>query len=303
MKERQIAVFRAVMTCGGINRASEYLNISQPAVSRMIAQLEQETGLVLFTRSGRVAKPTPEAHQLKREVDTFFIGLERIDEAAKEIRDLRRGHVRMTIMPALTISVAPSIIRQFTSKFPTVKTTLDVHTSPRIVELIGSGQYDLGLGHYSIPRTEIEVLGAWQVDCVCVMAADHPLSIRKVLGPEDLDGEPLIALSYQTDTAQWLDQTFQASGVHPTIRVEAQPSYAACVLAAEGLGIAIIDALTAEFFRSEKIAILPFETKIPFEFKLIRPAEHKPSELTMEFAKFALTELNNNPYTQNSHNF
>lgn len=302
MKERQIEVFRAVMNCGGINRASEFLNTSQPAVSRMISKLEQETGLVLFTRKGRAINPTPEAHQLKREVDTFFIGLKRIDAAAKEIRDLRRGHVRMTIMPALTLSVAPSIISQFTSKFPTVKTTLDVHTSPRILELIGSGQYDLGLCHHSIHRPEIEILGSWQVDCVCVMAVDHPLACRTMLRPEDLDDEPLIALSYQTETAHLLESAFQAASVSPKIQIEAQPSYAACVLAAEGLGITIIDALTAEFFRSDKISIVPFEANVPFEFKLIRPTEVKPSEIALEFAKFALAALNYNPLTRILHN-
>ena len=298
MKERQIEVFRAVINYGGINRASEMLNISQPAVSRMISSLEAETGLTLFERSGRSVKPTPEAHQLKREVDTFFIGLDRIAGAAEEIQKLRRGHVRMTVMPALALSVAPAIMRQVTAKHPTVKTTLDVHTSPRISDLIASGQFDLGIGHLSVNRPEIEVLGSWRVDCVCVMSSDHRLARRRVLRPVDFDGEALVSLSYQTDTAQWLDQVFQAAGVHPKILVEAQPSYAACLLAAQGLGITIIDALTAEFFRSDAISVVAFGPGIPFEFKLIRPAGTRPSALASEVADIAMTTMNDNRSTK-----
>lgn len=298
MKERQIEVFRAVINYGGINRASEMLNISQPAVSRMISSLEAETGLTLFERSGRSVKPTPEAHQLKREVDTFFIGLDRIAGAAEEIQKLRRGHVRMTVMPALALSVAPAIMRQVTAKHPTVKTTLDVHTSPRISDLIASGQFDLGIGHLSVNRPEIEVLGSWRVDCVCVMSSDHRLARRRVLRPVDFDGEALVSLSYQTDTAQWLDQVFQAAGVRPKILVEAQPSYAACLLAAQGLGITIIDALTAEFFRSDAISVVAFRPGIPFEFKLIRPAGTRPSALASEVADIAMTTMNDNRSTK-----
>lgn len=298
MKERQIEVFRAVMNHGGINRAAEMLNISQPAVSRMIAGLEADTGLTLFERSGRMVRPTPEARQFKREVDTYFIGLDRIVGAAEEIRELRRGHVRVTVMPALALSVAPTIVRLATEKHPTVKTTLDVHTSPRIGELIGSGQFDLGIGHLATQRPEIEVLGAWHVDCVCVMAADHDLARRSVIRPEDLDGEALVSLSYQTDTGQWLGQVFRNAGVRPKILVEAQPSHAACLLAAQGLGVTIIDALTAEYFSSDAIAVVPFGPRVPFAFKLMKPAGRRSSALATDLAETALAVMNGHRLTR-----
>ena len=298
MRGRQIEVFRAVMNHGGINRASEMLNISQPAVSRMISGLEAATGLTLFERSGRSVKPTPEARQFKREVDTYFIGLDRIAGAAEEIRELRRGHLRMTVMPALALSVAPTIMRQAAERHPTVKTTLDVHTSPRISELIGSGQFDLGIGHLSTDRPEVEVLGTWHVDCVCVMTSDHDLAGRRVLRPEDLDGKALVSLSYQTDTSQWLSQVFRQAGVRPKILVEAQPSYAACLLAAQGLGVTIIDALTAEYLRSDAVSVVPFEPSIPFEFKLIKPAGTRSSALAADFTDIALSVMNDHHLTQ-----
>ncbi len=127
------------------------------------------------------------------------------------------------------------------------------------------------------------------------MASNHPLAKRKVLRPEDMDGEALVSLSYETDTAQWLGQVFQAAGVRPKILVEAQPSYVACLMAAEGLGIAIIDALTAEFFHPNAISVVPFGPNIPFEFKLIRPSGVKSSTLATHFADIALDIMNNNP--------
>jgi len=298
MKERQIEIFSAVMNYGGISRASDMLNISQPAVSRMIADLESETGLQLFRRSGRAVQPTPEAHQLKREVDTFFIGLDRIAMATEEIRELRRGHVRLTVMPAIALSVAPTLLRAFTERHPTVKTTLDVHTSPRIAELIASGQFDLGIGHLPEARPEVAVLSAWHVDCVCVLPAGHPLSGRDQLTPGDLADQTLVALSYHTETARRLARAFADAGVKPRIQIESQPSYAACAMAAEGLGIAIVDALTAAVVRSDTVTVVPFAPATPFEFKLLRPASATPSAVAQKFTEVAHAVLDANRHAK-----
>lgn len=291
MKERQIQIFRAVMNYGGINRAAEMLNISQPAASRMIAALEAETSLVLFVRNGRTVSPTPEAYQLKAEVDTYFIGLDRVAKAADDIRALRRGHLRLTVMPAVALSLAPGVLSQVSKRYPDITTTLDVHTSPRILDLIATGQYDMGICHHAVSRPEIEELLAWRVDCVCVMRRDHALSSCEVLEPKDLAATPMISLSHGTDTSIWMRQAFQAAGVRPVVRVEAQPSYAACALAVEGLGVTIVDAMTAEFFCSDDVVTIPFSAKVPFEFKLIKPARKALSVLAAEFVQICEQSL------------
>lgn len=273
------------MNYGGIGRAAEMLNISQPAASRMIAALEAETSLKLFERKGRSVSPTPEAYQLKGEVDTYFVSLERIAKAADDIRALRRGHLRLTVMPALALSLTPDVLAQVAHTYPDITTTLDVHTSPRIVDLIATGQYDLGICHHAVSRPEIEELSTWRVNCVCVMRKDHALSSRKVIEPKDLTDTPLISLSYGTDTSVWVSHVFQAAGVHPLIRVQAQPSYAACALAVRGLGVTIVDALTADFFCSADVVAVPFEATVPFEFKLIKPARTALSVLASEFVQ------------------
>jgi len=292
VKERQIEIFRAVMNYGGINRAAEMLHISQPAASRMIAALESETSLILFIRNGRTVSPTPEAYQLKEEIDTYFIGLDRIAKAAEDIRTLQRGHLRLTVMPAIALSLAPTVLAQVSERYPDITTTLDVHTSPRIVNLIATGQFDVGICHHAVSRPEIEELSAWHVDCVCVMRKDHSLASCEVLGPEDLATTPMISLSHGTDTSIWVKQLFQAANIKPVVRVEAQPSYAACALAVEGLGVTIVDAMTAEFFRSDDVVAIPLNANVPFAFKLIKPARTALSVLATEFIQICEQSLN-----------
>jgi len=291
MRERQIEAFRAVMTHGAVGRAAEVLGITQPAVSRLIADLERDVGFVLFERKGRGLRPTPEADLFKREVDTFFTGLDRIAGAAAEIRESRRGHVRLTVMPAVALSLAPRIVEAIAEAHPTARVTLDVHTAPRIADLVGAGQYDLGLAHLDVSRTEIEELGTWDAACVCVMPKQHPMAARDRITPEDLDRIPLVMLSFDTSTAQRLTQMFVAAGVQPDIRVEAQPSYAAFHLAARGLGVTVIDPMTARTLADDTVAVRPLYPRIDFRFKLLRPRGTRPSILADHAARIAETEI------------
>ncbi len=103
----------------------------------------------------------------------------------------------------------------------------------------------------------------------------------------DLADVPVVLLSFQTSTAQKLDQMFVAAGIRPQVRVEAQPSYAAFYLAARGLGVTVIDPMTAETLKTDAVAIRPLHPRIDFRFKLLRPCDIRPSILADHAARIA----------------
>lgn len=291
LKPRHIEAFRAVMAHGGIGRAAEVLGVSQPAVSRAIAGLEQDVGFVLFDRVGRGLEPTQEARLLMREVETYFLGLDRVAQAASAIRESRHGHLRISTMPALAVSAAPDVVERVAAAFPDARVTLDVRTSPRIADLVGAGRYDLGVAHLDQPRADLEELGAWDVDCVCVMTRDHPLAARAEIQAGDLSGVAVVLLAFETSTAQKLEQVFVAAGVRPEIKLEAQPSYAAFFLAARGLGVAVIDAFTAAALATDGVAVRPLRPRVGFGFKLLRPSGARPSLLAEQSAAVAASAI------------
>ena len=86
---RQLEAFRAVMQTRSITRASELLFVSQPAVTRLIKDLEASVGFSLFQRLKKRLYPTPEAFSFLEEVELSFSGLDKINIAAREIRDRR----------------------------------------------------------------------------------------------------------------------------------------------------------------------------------------------------------------------
>ncbi|MGF6872689.1 DNA-binding MarR family transcriptional regulator [Paraburkholderia sp. MM5477-R1] len=119
-KLRQIEAFRAVMQAGSTTGAAEELHTSQSNVSRLITQLEADTRLVLFERSGGRLSPKPEAKALFREVERVFVGLTRLAYAADSIRNLGSGRLRIASIPGIGMSFLPRVVQRFRRSRPDV---------------------------------------------------------------------------------------------------------------------------------------------------------------------------------------
>ena len=99
---RQIEAFRAVYQTGGMTAAGMLMNITQPAVSRLIRDLEAEIGLPLFVRKGTTIAPTPDAVALYQEVARSFHGLDQVALFASDLKRHRSGKI------SIAASLGPS---------------------------------------------------------------------------------------------------------------------------------------------------------------------------------------------------
>ncbi len=284
MNERQLRAFRYVMQHGSVTAASQSLNISQPAVSRLIAELERSVGFALFLRKGGKVEPTAEGRQLSQEVDRMFYGLERLTQAAREIRDLRRAVLTLASIPMVSLEIMPKAIAKMLGDGAGIKITHDVHGSPQLLDLASTRQIDLGVGQLMGDRPDIEIIASYRTRCVCAMPPGHPQSQHESLTPIDLQAYPLVALAHHTVSAGYITQSFAEANVHPQIAVESQPSYTACALAAAGVGIAIVDPLTPRVFRPQ-LALAAFDPVIPFDFHIFKPAGSPLSRAAARFCQ------------------
>ena len=118
LNPRQIEAFRAVILTGGVGAAASLINVTQPAVSRMMRDLQSHLGLILFERRGTGLVPTSEALSLYAEVERAFVGLERIEQMATELRTRRAGFLRIAALPALANGFLPRFLGEFLKERP-----------------------------------------------------------------------------------------------------------------------------------------------------------------------------------------
>lgn len=282
------------MRHGSITAAASALNVSQPAVSRLLADLEASLGFALMVRTGSKVQPTPEAYDFFPEVERMYYGFDRLAQVAAKIGGLKRGTFRFASMPMASFEIVPRTVKTFLQGHDGIDVTHDVHTSPRIIDLLASRQLDLGLVQVQMGRTDVDVLAAFACECVCVMTPDNPLAARKVLTPEDLRDEPLVALNHRTLTYIHMTQRFAQTNIAPHIVAETQPSFSACGLARLGVGVAIVDPISPAIFGDSLISV-PFEPSIPFEFQLLKPIDVPLSRVAKAFLDQLLLTIDELP--------
>jgi DNA-binding transcriptional LysR family regulator len=278
MQMRQIEAFRSVMLTGGVTAAASMLNISQPSVSRLIADLERQVGFDLFLRKGRRLTPTPRAQIFFEAVRRSFTGLDLLEQAARRIRAHPVGTLRVAALPALAGSIVPRAIADFQKAFPAIKVTVECSDQRGIEDRVFLGQADLGLGVWTSPKDGVQMSSLVNAEYLCVLPPSHRLAARRVVQSLDLEGESLIGPMHETD-ALWdaIDRTLQADGVSVNRLVETQMSYPAYCLVEAGLGVTIAEPFTAPLFAKIGLSVRRFRPPVHLRYALVEPDRLGPA--------------------------
>jgi DNA-binding transcriptional LysR family regulator len=269
---RQIEVFRAVMVAGHVTRAAEALYTSQPTVSRELARLEQVLGISLFDRVKGRLRPTVRALALLQEVELSYVGLERIAATAASLRDFSQGRLQLACLPALAHALLPDAIRRFVALRPQAGVSITPLESPSLEAALTEQRFDLGLTERREAPAATELRSLLEVDEVCVLREDHPLAARAVLQPQDFADQAFISLAPTDPYRQQIDAVFSGAGVRRQLHIESPSAVSVCALVREGLGLAIVNPLTALALRGQGLEMRPLSVSIPFHVAVVLPA-------------------------------
>jgi DNA-binding transcriptional LysR family regulator len=271
LNQHQLEVFNAVVSSGSITGAARLLHVSQPGVSRSLSNLEREIGFALFVRAKKRLVITPEGSSFYEELRRNYVGLDRLARAAQEIRELRRGHLRIASMPALSFGMAPSAIKTFLDQNPTLKVTFEAHMSYHVIESVASHHVDIGIAQVPAEYPGLKVHSSFRSDCVCVMPIGHRFCDKDIIRATDLRDQPFIALPPHTMAGRQFDDALSQADQTLVPRMETLGTFAACAMVAEGIGVAVVDPFTAAF-ACGRLRQKPFLPTINFGFRLIYPA-------------------------------
>ncbi|WP_169569359.1 LysR substrate-binding domain-containing protein [Sneathiella limimaris] len=281
---RQLEIFNSVVEEGSTTKSAIRLGMSQPAVSRNVTQLEKDLGLDLFNREGGRLVPTEAALRLHAATKKAFDGIEDVVNSARNKESLTTGQIQIAAVPSLSLSLLPHAIKRFLDDYPDVKVTVETRTSRSAMEMVADHRVDAALVSMPIthPGLKTESLGTPRA--VCVVPDGHPLGKKEVITIEDIKDENLIPMSRAHHSRHRLEELFSAAGYIPKVRLETSTIEMACVLVEEGLGITIVNEITAERHRRLGVQIRPFKYDMKYDYAFAYPASQPISELTRIFA-------------------
>jgi DNA-binding transcriptional LysR family regulator len=301
MNFRQLEAFRTVMTTGSTVRAAELMQISQPAVSRLISELEAGTGFSLFDRIRGRLVPTPEGQMFFREVDASFRGMDHLRSAAASIRDYGSGSLKIASLAALGVDLVPNAINTFLLAHPRTKITLQVLASTNVRNLVVDGQFDVGLAADEVDLSGLDSQIFGNFPAVCAMPRNHPLAFTQIIRPLDLQGHPLIGLAPEDRARRRIDTVLRAEGVEPDYIVETPSSSTICALALAGVGLGFVNPLTVQGFVERGLILKPFEPRVDFRCYLLFRPDAQKAQLVRSFVAVLLEQRNRASYGSAAH--
>lgn len=281
---RHIEIFHAVMTAGNLTEAARLLHTSQPTVSRELARFEKVIGLTLFERSRGRLHPTVQGLRLFEEVQRSWYGLDRIVSAAESLREFRQGELSIVCLPVFSQSFLPLLLQPFLARYPEVSLNVVPQESPLLEEWLSAQRHDLGLTETLSTPAGTERTPLLTLNEVCVLPAGHPLAQRKVLTPQDFQGENYISLSRSDSYRQLLDALFSDRQVKRRMVVETHSAASVCAMVRAGVGVSVVNPLTALDYARSGVVVRPFSIAVPFTVSLIRPLHRPASALVDAFS-------------------
>ncbi|MGO4407111.1 LysR family transcriptional regulator [Bosea sp. RAF48] len=258
MNLRQIELLRAVVRCETTVRAAQELGLSQPAVSNAIKHLESQVGFPLFERVNNRLFPTAEARSLYKDSEPIFALHAAFEARVQDIKENRAGHIRIIATPPLGYGVLPAALRNYLAKRPKVRVSFDVRRFEHVLESVENGTAELGFVMGLDDDRGLDAETFFTGSMVCVMRPDHPLASKPTITPDDLREVPYIALEQGTRMGTIVRRAFAQADVPFRFSVEVRYCNTACVLAENGVGVAVVDPLSPVFSGHYDLAIRPF---------------------------------------------
>lgn len=240
MEWQQLEYFRVVAKTEHFRKAAEQLTLSQPALSRSIAKLEEELGVSLFDRTGRSVHLNRFGKLFLHRVEN---GLNEISMGVQEINQLKNpytGTVFLSFIQTLGVTILPEIIRAFNEKFPRVEIRLYQNKVLPSTRLLLKREIDLCLVSSFDPHPDITWHPLYQEELFLYVPANHRLASRSQVALSELSEDHFIGFKDGLGMRKLVNGFCEQAGFVPAVKFEGEDVSTLAGLVSAGLGVTII---------------------------------------------------------------
>lgn len=220
MELRHLRYFLAAAQSQSFTRASESLHITQPTLSHQIKQIEDELGMQLFDRVGRVVKLTTAGELFqtyaKRALQEVDAGM----DALNELENLKQGRVTLGVLSSFGTFHLPPILADFNTTYPGIKITVLRLRSGEIEARLLDGELHFGVAYAPSNTDQVNVESLFTDPVALVVGDRHPLAGCPGIALDALKEHELIMLSSEYNSRKMVDAILFANGITPRIVME-----------------------------------------------------------------------------------
>lgn len=265
MNLNHLAVFYAVAEAGSVTGGADRLEISQPAASKQIRELESSLKIVLFDREGRGVRLTEPGRILAAYARQLFSLKTEAEQVVSELRDVARGTLLLGASTTIGCYLIPGVLAAFHRDYPGVEIHVEIDNTEQIHRSLREHRLDLGLTEGLLPGHGLACEVFARDELVGIIAPGHPILARKRVRARDFVGMPFIHRERGSGTRAVIDHALGGMGLVAAEVMSLGNTEAIKRVVAAGIGGSIVSRLSvrSEVARGELAIVELADLRIP----------------------------------------
>lgn len=291
---KALEAFHTVMRTGSTTAAAKQLQLTQPAVSRLLASFEEYVGFALFYREHGRLIATDEATTLISEADVALDSIERLSQIAYNIKNTSMGSLKVVAPVSFVAGLLADVVADFMREHPNIHINLDSRNPDSTRKLVAHRAFDCGFIQLPERYPGLEATPLFKSQMMCALHHSHPLaSGTDALRPADLTNEPLVLLGKGRSSRAQIEQAFRDNNLTLRPKIDTHNVATACAFAKRELGVAIVNGALAQQYTDNQLVLKPLYPEIPIEYGIITSSHAPISLLTKRFIEHCQSALSN----------
>ena len=203
-------------------------------------------------------------------------GLDHVIEHALALNEPSQTSISVLSMPALSHALLPGALARLQAQQGPMSVSVATQDGPLLQEWMSAQRFDLGLTEQGDAPPGTRAIALPALDEVAVLPAHHPLAAKAKLQPSDFVDQAFVSLARDDLYRQQIDAVFTRAKVERKLLLETHSAIAVCAMVQHGLGVAIVNPLTAHACKGPQLVVRPLTFSIPFQVYALLPL-HRPA--------------------------
>ena len=302
MSDRRLQVFHTVAGVLSFTKAAEILNMTQPAVTFQVRQLEEDFNTRLFDRAHNRISLTKAGEMVLGYADKIIQHYQEMHEAVKAMTGDNTGLITIGASTTIAEYMLPGLLGDFQNQFPEVLVRLKVANTDAIVSMVEDNTIDLGVVEGAV-NNQLLLVESCQIDqLVGIITTNHKLSTENSITARDLTAYPFILREDGSGTRSVIENYFTAQGIDQNelnCPFELGSTEAIKGAVEAGMGLSIVSAATVDKeIKLGTLKALPLDPPLERPFSFVRQRQKFRTHLMDELFQFARSYFEQLPDAQ-----
>jgi DNA-binding transcriptional LysR family regulator len=257
---KQLRTFYQAAKYQNCTVAAEKLFITQPAVSAQVKAFEESCNLKLFKKKGRRIYLTDEGKTLYKYASKVFEYEKEIENAIEDMRELKRGILRLGTTKTYAQSYMPFLVSGFRRYYPHIKIHLDEGSSLQMANSLLDFQNEIVIVAKVEDNHQIRFVPFCREEILVLLPPEHHIAQRDSITMAELANEPIVIKEAGSGTRKAINDAFVSKGLAPNILMETNNTdfIKQLVLRGDGVSFLVRSAVSTEL-EEGKLVTIPIE--------------------------------------------